>query len=236
MNAIIEIRTNEQQEQVVSARELHERLGIKKDFTDWFKQQAERLNLSEGLDFTPFWGESTGGRPSTDYLVPIDIAKHVAMISGGEKAHTIRQYFIQVERDWNSPDKIMARALKLAELQLSTIKLENAKLNTEVAIMAPKADYFDEMVDRNLLTNFRETAKMLGVHQTKFVEFLITKRYVFRDQKGKLMPYAQFSEGSKKLFEVKESINQKTNWAGVQTLVTPLGRETFRLLTGGGLV
>ena len=85
-------------------------------------------------------------------------------------------------------------------------------------------------MDRNLLTNFRETAKQFGIKEKVFIRFLLDKKYVYRDQKGHLMPYA---EKAGDLFEVKESINNKTGWIGTQTLVTPKGRETFRLLCKG---
>ena len=94
--------------------------------------------------------------------------------------------------------------------------------------MAPKAEYFDDLVDRNLLAGIRETAKELGYRQNDFVGLLIKKKYLYRDQKGRLMPYAQHIDSG--LFEIKESTNQKTDWAGTQTMVTPKGRETFRLL------
>lgn len=89
MNALIKVSTNENLEQVFSARELHKQLGISKDFTSWFKQQAERLGITEGDGFTPFWGETSehGGRPSVDYIVALDTGKHICMISGGEKAN-----------------------------------------------------------------------------------------------------------------------------------------------------
>ena len=96
--------------------------------------------------------------------------------------------------------------------------------------MRPKAGYFDEVVDRNLLTNFRETAKELGIKPKSFVNFLIEKKYIYRDKRGKLLPYEDKNDG---LFEVKERFNEKTQWAGTQTLVTPKGRETFRLLCQG---
>ena len=80
---------------------------------------------------------------------------------------------------------------------------------------------------RNLLTNFRETAKQLGVGEKKFINFLIEHKYIYRDKRGKLMPYADKNKG---LFEVKETYNEKTKWSGTQTLITPKGRETFRLL------
>ena len=93
--------------------------------------------------------------------------------------------------------------------------------------MQPKADYFDELVDRNLLTNFRETAKELGVPPKKLVQFLVDKKYLYRDKKGKLLP---FEGKNSDLFEVKETFNEKTQWSGTQTMVTPKGREAFRLL------
>lgn len=96
-------------------------------------------------------------------------------------------------------------------------------------ILAPKADYFDQLVERNTLTNFRETAKELEVSPKEFVSFLLEKKYVYRDKKGKLLPYEQKNDG---LFQVKECLNEKTQWSGTQTLVTPKGRETFRLLFG----
>lgn len=85
-------------------------------------------------------------------------------------------------------------------------------------------------MDRNLLTSFRETAKELNIKERAFVGFLMDKKYVYRDKKGKLMPYENKNDG---LFELKECFNDKTRWSGTQTLVTPKGRETFRLLTQG---
>lgn len=102
-----------------------------------------------------------------------------------------------------------------------------SELTVQNQIMAPKAEYFDALVDRNLLTNFRETAKELGIPPKAFVDWLLAKKYLYRDQKGKLLPREDKNNG---LFEVKEAKNEKTQWSGVQTLVTPKGRETFRLL------
>ena len=96
--------------------------------------------------------------------------------------------------------------------------------------MKPKADYFDDLVDRNLLTGFRETAKALNIKEKKFITFLLEHKYIYRDKKGKLQPFADKNKG---LFEVKESKNEKTGWVGTQTLVTPKGRETFKLLCVG---
>lgn len=126
-----------------------------------------------------------------------------------------------------SPAELMAKALIVAQNTLAERDAKIAQLTVQNQIMAPKAEYFDELVDRNLLTSFRETAKQLGIGEKAFVAFLLEKKYVYRDKKGKLMPYADKNTG---LFEVKECFNEKTKWSGTQTLITPKGRETFRLL------
>lgn len=126
------------------------------------------------------------------------------------------------------PAELMAKALKVAERTLAERDARISALTVQNAIMAPKAEYFDALVDRNLLTNFRETAKQLGVKERDFIGFLLEKKYLYRDKKGKLLPYA----GRDDLFELKECYNEKTDWRGTQTLITPKGRETFRMLMG----
>lgn len=129
-----------------------------------------------------------------------------------------------------TPEELMAKALTVAQRTLAEREARISQLSTQAAIMAPKADYFDELVERNTLTNFRETAKQLEVGPKALVGFLIEKKYIYRDKRGKLLPYANKNDG---LFEVKECFNDKTKWSGTQTLVTPKGRETFRLLCQG---
>lgn len=126
-----------------------------------------------------------------------------------------------------TPSELMAKAMLVANKTLAEREARISELKVQNAIMQPKAEYFDELVDRNLLTSFRETAKQLGVEEKKFISFLMEKKYIYRDKKAKLMPYADKNNG---LFEVKECFNEKTKWSGTQTLITPKGRETFRLL------
>lgn len=126
-----------------------------------------------------------------------------------------------------TPEELMAAALIMANKTIENQKVRLSALTVENQIMQPKAEYFDALVDRNLLTSFRETAKQLEVGEREFIRFLLDKKYIYRDKKGKLMPYADKNEG---LFEVKECFNEKTQWSGTQTMVTPKGRETFRLL------
>lgn len=131
-----------------------------------------------------------------------------------------------------TPEELMAAALIMANKTIENQKARLSSLTVENQIMKPKADYFDDLVDRNLLTNFRETAKQLEVKERDFIQFLLNKKYIYRDKRGKLLPYADKNNG---LFEVKECFNEKTQWSGTQTLVTPKGRETFRLLFIGGV-
>ena len=131
-----------------------------------------------------------------------------------------------------NPDTLikLCTALKEEQDKRKALEAANSALTTDNAVMKPKADYFDELVDRNLLTNFRETAKQLGIKEKEFIRFLMEKKYLYRDKRGKLMPYAEKNNG---LFEIKECFNEKTQWSGTQTLITPKGRETFRLLYVG---
>ena len=126
-----------------------------------------------------------------------------------------------------SPQELMAKALLVANKTLAEREARISELTVQNNIMAPKAEYFDELVDRNMLTSFRDTAKELGIKPKAFVDWLLAKKFIYRDQKGKLMPREDKNSG---LFEVKEAKNDKTRWSGVQTLITPKGRETFRLL------
>lgn len=128
-----------------------------------------------------------------------------------------------------NPDMMiqLCQQLKAEQDKNAALKVVNSRLTVDNQIMQPKADYFDELVERNLNTGIRETAKLLGIGQKEFVAFLQDKKYLYRDKRGRLMPYMDKNNG---LFEVKECFNNKTNWAGTQVLITPKGRETFRLL------
>lgn len=228
MNELIKINYNTDQP-TVSARELHEFLEVGAAYKDWFPRMCE-YGFEEGKDFRSFLSKSTGGRPKHDAEITIDMAKELCMLQRNERGKQARQYFLQLERDWNSPEKVMARALQIAEKKISTLSADLSKATAQNAIMQPKSDYFDELVERNTLTNFRETANQLGIGQKTLVNFLLDRKFIYRDKKGKIMPYADKNDG---LFMVKECFNEKTQWAGTQTLITPKGRETFRLLCQG---
>lgn len=136
-----------------------------------------------------------------------------------------------VNQEQLSPDELMARALMVAQKTLADREARIADLTVQNQIMAPKADYFDDLVDRGVNISIRETAKQLEAKEREFVKFLIAHKYIYRDKKGKLMPYAQYADSG--LFTVKGCFNDKSGWGGTQTLITPKGRETFRLLIEG---
>ena len=223
MNALIKINYDSDRPTVL-ARELYEFLEVDTEYRHWFPRMCE-YGFSEGIDFNPFKNDrvqNEGGRivsrTMDDAQLTIEMAKEICMLQRNEKGKQARQYFIQLEKDWNSPEKVMARALRIADQKIKLLSAENSALKVDNTIMQPKAEYFDDLVDRNLNTGIRETAKELSVKE---------KKYLYRDKKGKLQPYAQYVDD---LFVLKECYNEKTQWAGTQLLVTPKGRETFRLL------
>ena len=234
MTELIKVNYDNADRPTVSGRELHEALEVKTAYKDWFPRMCE-YGFSEGVDYARCSNLSSenqhGGQNKIDHQLTIPMAKELCMLQRTDKGKQMRQYFIAVEEQWNSPDAIMARALQLSNAKLKEMQITVSALTVENQIMKPKAEYFDELVDRNLLTGVRETAGELGVKQNQFVAFLLEKKYMYRDKKGKLTAYAKpLADG---LFERKECVNEKTQWKGTQDLVTPKGRETFRLLMVG---
>ena len=150
----------------------------------------------------------------------LNTAEHICLMCRTEKGRQCRQYLIDLEKAWNTPEQVMARAIKIANQTI-------ASLTIQVEEMKPKAEYFDELVDRKLLTSFRDTAKELGVGEKEFIRYLIDRKYIYRDQKNQLRAYAEKNKG---LFELKEYSARYSDHAGQQTMITPKGRETFRLL------
>ena len=241
MNNLLKIEVNKNGEPTVSGRMLHNFLEVKEKYTQWFNRMCE-AGFKQNIDFISF-SEKTekpqGGRPSIDHQLTLDMAKHLAMMQRNEKGMIARQYFIDIGKKWNSPEMVMSRALTIANKNLLMKDEQILKLTTENQIMKPKADYFDELVDRNTLTNFRDTAKMLHIGQKYFINWLIERKFVYRNIKGKLQPYSQFianDSNGKGYFEVKEQKAKDDSWSGIQTLITPRGREAFRLLLSQQLI
>ena len=227
MNELIKVNYDNPEKPVVSGRELHEALDITTRYNDWFARMCE-YGFTEDKDFYSFLSKNSGGRPSTDHMLTIPMAKELCMIQRTDIGRKFRQYFISVEEAWNSPEMVMQRALSIANERVKALQLSVSQLTVDNQIMQPKAEYFDELVDRRLLTNFRDTAKELHIGQKEFIQFLLDHKYVYRDRKSKLKAYMPYVEDG--LFELKEFTNTKTGFTDTQTLVTPKGKETFRLL------
>ena len=122
-----------------------------------------------------------------------------------------------------SNEEILASAVLVAQ---SVIREKEKAIEQ----LKPKADYYDQLVNQNLLTNFRNTAKELKVPQNKFIAFLLENKYLYRDKYERLLPYAQKNNG---YFEIKEWYNFYNDLVGIQTMVTPKGRKHFMILIGG---
>lgn len=211
----------------VSARELHEFLDVGSEYSHWFKRMCE-YGFTEGQDYSSFLTDRSDGlpgKPRQDAALSIDMAKEICMLQRNEKGKIARQYFLQLERDWNSPEKVMARALQIADRKIKALEISNSALSTSLEIARPKAEYFDQLVERGTLLSLRESAKELGIPPKKFVEELLARKYLYRGKNGKLLPYEEKNNG---LFELKESVNTATGWSGTQTLTTPKGRDLFR--------
>lgn len=152
MNELIKINYNNDRP-AVSARDLHDFLEVKTAYKDWFPRMCE-YGFTEGEDFCSFLSESTGGRPAQDAVLTIDMAKELCMIQRNEKGKQARQYFLQIEKDWNSPEKVMARALQIAEDKLK-------KLESKVEADAPKVLFADAVSASKTSILVGELAKLL---------------------------------------------------------------------------
>jgi len=242
MNELLKVEVNENGEPTISGRMLYDFLEVKEKYTQWFNRKSK--GFIENVDFVPYSEKTESGGVSgvkviLNHVLTLDMAKHLAMMQQNEKGMIARQYFIDVEKKWNSPEMVMSRALTIANKNLLMKDEQILKLTTENQIMKPKADYFDELVDRNTLTNFRDTAKMLHIGQKYFINWLLERKFVYRNIKGKLQPYSQFianDSNGKGYFEVKEQKAKDDSWSGIQTLITPRGREAFRLLLSQQLI
>ena len=140
MNDLIKIQTNETGEQLISGRNLYDFLEIETPYTIWFKRMLE-YGFLENQDFITKMLKSTGGRPSEDHILKLDMAKELAMLSRNEKGKQARKYFIEIEKAWNSPEKIMARALQIANKTIETYKNDIILLENKIEEDKPKVEF-----------------------------------------------------------------------------------------------
>ena len=165
MNQLIPVQTNEHFEPIISGRDLHEFLEVNTKYPDWIKRMME-YGFTEGNDFISILGESTGGRPSEDHALKIDMAKEISMIQRNEKGKEARQYFIAVEKEYNSPEKIMARALRIADETINRLSLVTKKQEQVIGELKPKADYVDTILKNKGLVTITQISKDYGMSGT----------------------------------------------------------------------
>ena len=221
--------------ETVSARELHAFLESNRQFANWTKERIQQYDFVENIDYVVVFNnfvknpqnpKNKGGRPTKEYFLTLDMAKELSMVERTDKGKQARQYFIECERKLRETQAKLAPKTYVEALRTLADEVEaHEQTKQTLAIAEPKAQYFDKLVERNLLTNFTTTAKEFGIKRKDLIDYLLDNGYIYRDQRGNLLPYAVHVPH---LFEVKEY--SKDAHSGVQTLVTPKGRETLRLL------
>lgn len=184
MNEIITVNTDTQ---TVSARELHKAMEVTDRFSRWFARMTE-YGFIENDDYTGVKCSTLVNNGAElelqDYEMSIDMAKHICMVQRTEKAKEVRQYLIDLEKAWNTPEQVMARALKLADQTI-------ANLTLTVAEMKPKADFFDAVADSKSAIPMNEVAKVLGVRgygRNNLFEFLRDEGILDRNN----IPYQRY--------------------------------------------
>lgn len=233
MNELIKINY-ETEQPTVSARDLHEGLEIGTRFNDWFPRMCE-YGFIEGKDFYSKMSKTSeqGGRPSAEYEVSVDMAKQICMIQRNEKGKLYRQYFIDLEKAWNTPEQIFARALKLADKTIDSLKHDNAILLEDNQRMKPKEIFADAVASSHTSILIGELAKLLkqnGINtgQRRLFAWLRDNGYLIKSGSSKNMPTQKSMELG--LLEIKEGSYIDGNGANITTKtpkITGKGQQYF---------
>lgn len=230
MNELINITLNDNHEPVVSGRQLHEALGVKTRYDNWFSRMTE-YGFTENQDYlvTSIFGHnSNGGRQNkVDHIIKLDMAKEIAMIQRTDKGKEVRQYFIQVEKDFNSPEKIMARALLMADKKIH-------KLETQIEADKPKVLFADAVSASKSSCLIGELAKILkqngiDIGQNKLFQWLRSNGYLI-SRRGESWNQPTQKSMQLGLFELKKTnINHADGHTTVNTTtkVTGKGQQYF---------
>ncbi len=175
MNQLLKVEINENHEPVMSARDLHEFLEIGTKYKDWFPRMTE-YGFEENQDYIAMAQKRATAQGNMteyiDHIIKLDMAKEIAMIQRSEKGKIARQYFLQIEREWNSPEKVMARALKIAEKRIGSLQLENSQQKQIIGELKPKADYTDKILNNKGLVTATQIAKDYGMSGQAFNNLL----------------------------------------------------------------
>lgn len=208
MNELVKVNFDTQ---TVSARELHEQLHIGTEFAKWFSRMCE-YGFSVGNDYSEVIVKndenSKGGRPATDYNISVDMAKQICMIQRTPEGKAVRQYLIDLEKAWNTPEQVMARALKIANNTIESLKSENNTLAIKNKEMKPKAIFADAVSASHTSILIGDLAKLIcqnGVQigQKRLFEWLRENNFLIKSGNSRNMPKQRYVEQG--LFEVKES-------------------------------
>jgi anti-repressor protein len=226
------LRINYESEQpTVSARELHEGLEISERFQSWFNRQLQ-YGFEENTDYVGCKEFNTLARQELqDYKISIDMAKQICMIQRTEKGKQYRQYFIDLEKAWNTPEQVMARALKIANNEIDKLKADNKVLIADTERMKPKEIFADAVESSRTSILIGDMAKLIcqnghEIGQNRLFEWIRQNDYLIKSGGSKNMPTQKVME--QKLFEVKE-----------RTVVNPDGSVRITrttLVTGKGQI
>lgn len=212
MNELLKIEINENQEQTVSGRELHMFLGIETPYKKWFDRMCE-YGFTNNADFITVGQKcpiANGGyQERTDHIMKLDMAKELCMLARNEKGKQARQYFLEVERDWNSPEKVMARALKLADSKLKEITEFAAKQTKRLEAAQPKVIFADAVAVAKTSILIGDLAKLMkqngiDMGQKRLFEWLRQNGYLIK-RKGSDYNSPTQRAMEMKLFEIKET-------------------------------
>ena len=244
MNELLKVEVNENQEQTVSGRELHSFLGVGTEYAKWFSRMCE-YGFEENKDFIVIVKNdenSKGGRPSTDHIMKLNMAKELCMLARNEKGKLARQYFLEVEREWNSPEKVMARALKIAEGQISNLKIENTALTLEntmqkqmIAEFKPVKEYVDTILASTDTVATTQIAADYGM-SAKTLNKILNAQHIIRNVGGQWILYKKhMNKGYTKSETIEVTRKDGTKKVVMQTKWTQKGRlKIHDILTGLG--
>lgn len=227
MNEIIKVNEDTM---TVSGRDLHEALEIKERFSVWMERQVAYFGDEITTVCTPTEVRNNGGvqvRDLTDFNVSIDNAKHICLMSRTEKGKEVRQYFIDLEKAWNTPEQILARALKIADQTIANLSVTVERLAIENKEMKPKAEFFDAVTDSKDAISMAEVAKVLdmGIGRNKLFEFLRDKEILQKDNR----PYQKYVDrGYFRVVEQKYDKPYGETGINIKTLVFQSGVDYIR--------
>ena len=190
-------------EPTVSARELYTGLEITDRFSRWFERMSA-YGFAEGSDFTSVKSSTLvnngAEREITDYQISVDMAKQICMIQRSEKGRQYRQYFLDLEKAWNTPEQVFARALKMADQTIAKLKGSVETLTAEVSVknqiigeLKPKADYYDEILKNPGLVTITQIAKDYGMSGKKMNDILHDLGIQYK-QSGQWLLYDKYSK------------------------------------------